>query len=54
MVLLDVSPNNFLQKHDLDHFDHIFFKRLSCKISFSDFVYLLLDRVTYVDYIKNI
>ncbi len=35
----------FLQKHDFDHFDLILFKRLSCKILFSDFVYLLLDRI---------
>ncbi len=47
MVLLDVSSNNFLQKHDFDHFDLILFKRLSCEISFYDFMYRLLDRITY-------
>ncbi len=46
MVLLDVSFNDFLQKHDFDHFHLILFKRLSCEISFSDFVYLLLDCIT--------
>ncbi len=34
MVLLDVSSNDFLQKHDFDHFDLILFQRFSCKISF--------------------
>ncbi len=46
MVLLDVSSNNFLHKHNFDHFDLILFKRISCKISFSDFVYFLLDHIT--------
>ncbi len=46
MVSLDVSSNDFLQKPDFDHFDLILFKRLFCEISFSDFVYLLLDLVT--------
>ncbi len=49
MVLLDVSSNDFLQKHDFDHFDPILFKRLSCEISFSDFVYFLLDHNTNVE-----
>ncbi len=46
MVLLDVSFNDFLRIHNFDHFELILFKRLSCKILFSDFVYLLLDRIT--------
>ncbi len=32
MVLLDVSSNDCLQKHDFDHFDRILFKRLSIVI----------------------
>ncbi len=48
MVLLDVSSNNFLQKHYCDQFGFIFIKGLSCEISFSDFVYLLLERITFV------
>ncbi len=47
MVLLDVSSNNFFQKRTFDHFNLILFKRLSCEILFSNFVYLLLDRITY-------
>ncbi len=47
MVLLDVSSNNFLQKHDFDHFDRILFKRLTYEILFSDFVYRLLDRIAF-------
>ncbi len=43
MVLLDVSSNDFLREHYLDHFDLILFKRLSCEISFS--VYLFLDGI---------
>ncbi len=43
----DVSFNDFLQKHDFDHFNLILFKRLSFKISFSDFEYLFLDRIIY-------
>ncbi len=53
MVLLDVSSNNFLQKHDFDHTDLVLFKRLSREILFSDFVYLLLDRITNSKKIKN-
>ncbi len=49
MVLLDFSSNNFLQKHDFDHFDLILFKRLSRENSFSDFVYFLLDRNTNLE-----
>ncbi len=45
MVLLDVSSNDFLQKHNFD--DLILYKRLYCEISFSYFVYLLLDRITH-------
>ncbi len=41
-------PTIFLQKHDFDHFDIILFKRLSCEISFPDYVYLLLDRITHI------
>ncbi len=41
------EPFSFLQKHDFDHFELIFFKRLSCEILFSDFVYLLLNRITF-------
>ncbi len=41
-------PTIFLQKHDFDHFDLILFKRPSCEISFSDFVYLLLNRIAYI------
>ncbi len=48
MGLLDVSFNDFLQKHDFDHFNLILHKRLSCEILFSHFVYLLLDRITYI------
>ncbi len=48
MDLLDVSSNNFLYKHDFGHFDFILFKLPSCKILFSNFVYLLLDRITYL------
>ncbi len=44
IVLLDVSSNDFLQKHDFDHFDLTLFKRLSCKISFSNFVYVPFAR----------
>ncbi len=47
-MLLD--SYNFSQKHNFDHFDLILFKRLSSKISLSDFVYLLLDRLTYTEY----
>ncbi len=47
---LDVSFNDFLQKHGFDHFDLILFKRLCCEISFSDFVYLLLDHITNKEY----
>ncbi len=42
-------PTIFLQKHDFDHFDVILFKRLSCKVLFSAFVYLLLDYITYTE-----
>ncbi len=45
MVLLNVSSNNFLQEHNFDQFDLIFFKHLSCKFLFSNFVYLLLDHI---------
>ncbi len=48
MVLLDISSNKFLQKQDFDHFNLILFKRLSREISFSDIVYLLLDRITNI------
>ncbi len=41
----------FLQKYDFYHFYFILFKRLSCEISFSDFVYLLLDRIAYTEQI---
>ncbi len=44
-MLLDVSSTIFSQKHSFDHFDLILFKRHFRKISFSDFVYLLLDRI---------
>ncbi len=47
MVLLDVSFNDFLPKHNFHNFDLILFKRLSCEISFSDFVYVLLDHIIY-------
>ncbi len=50
MVLPYVSSNDFLQKADFDHFDLILNKRLSCAISFSDFVYLLMDRITYIEH----
>ncbi len=52
MVLLDISSNVVLQKHDFDHFDFILFKRLSCEILFSDFMYLLLNRITYLKLIN--
>ncbi len=39
--------NNFSPKRDFDHFDLILYKRFSCEILFSDFVYLLLDRITF-------
>ncbi len=48
MVSLDTSSNDFSQKHNFDHFHLILFKHLFRKISFSDFVYLLLDHITYV------
>ncbi len=51
MVLLVVSLNDFLQKHDFDHFDLILFKRLCSEISFSPFVYLLLDRITNFSFV---
>ncbi len=47
MLLLDVSSNLFLQKHDFDRFDLILFKRLSCEISFSNFVYLSLNHIIF-------
>ncbi len=43
MVLLDVSPNNFLRKLNFDYFDLVPFKHLSCKIS--DFQQLLIHFV---------
>ncbi len=51
MMLLDVSSNDFLQKCDFDHFDLILFKHLSHKISFSNFVHILLDHITFFDII---
>ncbi len=53
MVLLDVSSNNFLQKYNFSYFDLILFKPLFCEISFSDFVYLLLDRFTFLGIFKQ-
>ncbi len=47
MVLLDVSSNDFLQ--NFDHFDLSLCKRLSCEISFSDFVHFLLYLVTNIE-----
>ncbi len=47
MVSLDVSSNIFLQKRNFDHLDLILFKCLSCEILFSDFVYLLLEHITF-------
>ncbi len=38
MVLLNVSSKDFLQKHNFDHFHLIHFKRLFCKILFSDVI----------------
>ncbi len=46
MLSLDISSNNFLQKHNFDHFDLTFYKHFSCEILFSDFVYLFLDHIT--------
>ncbi len=53
MVLLDVSSNDFAQKREFDHFDLILSKHLPRKISFSNFVYLLVDRTTYHDSISK-
>ncbi len=44
----------FFAENDLDHFDFILFKCLSCEISFSDFVYLLLDRITNTAFLEKI
>ncbi len=48
--LLDVSSNDFLRKHNFDHFDLILFKRLPCEILFYNSVNLLLDRITYSEF----
>ncbi len=54
MVLLYVSSNDFLQKFNiLIILTSFSLKRLSCEILFSDFVYLLLDRIINIEYFKN-
>ncbi len=45
-VFLVISSDYFSEKHDFDYFDFILFK-----ILFFEFVYLLLDRITHVQYV---
>ncbi len=47
-----VSLLTIFRKHDFDHFAIILFKRHSCKILFSNFVYLSLDRITNIKFLQ--